>query len=137
MDEAALNARAVKLRVILRVMAVILLLLGILLLAGAFLFLSGGAREAVSEELMIGPRFLSMVVSFMVAMVILSGALSLLRMPWGWFIHILTASLLILLALLMEPRTTLITKTAFFAMPLLALFLWATALVNYYYDLYR
>lgn len=137
MDEAVIEARLRKLAVSLRVMAVTVLLLGIALLVGVFAFLPGETLIAVSEELMVGSGFLMAVIGCVVFLVILSGILSLLRIQWGWFVHIISATLLIILALLTEPRSLFVIKASFFTLLSIAILLWATALVNYYYDLYR
>ncbi|UCF31884.1 MAG: hypothetical protein JSV26_05635 [bacterium] len=137
MIESPPDDRAKKLGFSLKVLALIDLLVGVLLAAGALLILRDAFHLVISEELMIGPWTLSLAAGSLIFMVILSGMVSFLRIPWGWFIPILTATLLIVMTLLTEPRTLWITKAAFLAMPLLAVLLWITGLVYYFYDLYR
>jgi hypothetical protein len=68
--------------------------------------------------------------------VITTGAVSVLRVRWGWIFSFTVATFVLVMGSLFGPGTIPITKWSFLGLMILSLVNWATAVVYYYHDLY-
>ncbi len=136
MIEDIYAARAEKLQVVLRILGIALILAGLLFTAGFIMLTGGDTLEVVAEEIMMEVHPIEAVSGVLLLLIIISGIISMLRIPRGWLATMVTGPLLLLMAMLMEPGTLKVTKWVFYCMIVTSLICWATAIVHYFYDMY-
>lgn len=136
MEERHIQKRAESLGTALKILSVLLVISGVSLLT-ALLFLAGPETlELAAEEVMIPGSAVMAIAVVLLLLVVASGLVSLYRPHYGWLFLFFTASLVLLMGLLMGTRTVPLTIVSFFVMMVLSLLLWASAVVYYFWDLY-
>ena len=101
-----------------------------------FLFVSRETLEVVGEEIMMPGQAIQIAALLIMFSVITTGAVSVLRVRWGWIFSFTVATFVLVMGLLLGPGTIPITKWSFLGLMLLSLVNWAAAVVYYYHDLY-
>lgn len=101
-----------------------------------FLFVSHDTLEVVGEEIMMSGQAIQLVALLIMFFVITTGAISVLRLRWGWIFSFTVATFVLVMGLLMGPGTISITKWSFLGLMILSLVNWAAAVVYYFHDLY-
>ena len=112
------------------------ILLGLGASLAIFLFVSHEALEIVGEEIMMPGHAIQLTALLIMFSVIITGAVSVLKVRWGWILSFSVATFVLVMALLMGPGTIPVTKWSFLGLMFLSLVNWAAAVVSYYYDLY-
>jgi hypothetical protein len=112
------------------------ILSGLCAASAIFLFVSHETLEIVGEEIMMPGQAIQIIALFLMFFVVATGAVSILRVRWGWLFSFLVATVVLVMALLMGPGTISVTKWSFLGLMILSLVNWATAVVYYYHDLY-
>ncbi|MDF1525402.1 MAG: hypothetical protein P1S59_03910 [bacterium] len=101
-----------------------------------FLFVSRETLEIVGEEIMMPGNAIQFTAFLIMFSVIITGAVSVFKVRWGWILSFSVATFVLVMALLMGPGTIPVTKWSFLGLMFLSLVNWAAAVVSYYYDLY-
>lgn len=125
-----------RISIALKVLGTSQILTGIGAVSAIFLFISHEVLEVVGEEIMMPGKTIQIIALLLMLLVAASGAVSFLRVRWGWLFSFLVATVVLVMVLLMGPGTIPITKWFFLGLMVLCLVNWATAVVYYFYDLY-
>ena len=136
MNDAYYSDRASRFKVVLLVAGLALVLLGLASTAAVVRVAMTDSLQAIAEDMGLSPLTVASVAGSLVLLVLLSGFVSLLRLRWGWVVTMTTGPLLILMALLAEPRTQPISRMSFYVMSLLFVLCCFTAVIHYFHDLY-
>jgi hypothetical protein len=84
--------------------------------------------EAVGEEIMMDGNIIRIEA--------ITGAFGIAGLRWGWILSFITASVVLVMALLMGPGTVAVTRWSFLGLMGFSLVNWAEAVVYYFHDLY-
>ena len=101
-----------------------------------FRLVSPETLEIVGEEIMMSGQAVQIAALLIMFSVITTGAVSVLRVRWGWIFSFTVATFVLVMGFLFGPGTIPITKWSFLGLMILSLVNWATAVVYYYHDLY-
>lgn len=101
-----------------------------------FIYAAGDTLALAAEDIMVSGQALRLTGVSLMVLVVVSGAVSLLRVPWGWLLSFSVATVVLLMTLLMGPGTTPPVKLSFLGLMALSLLNWAAAVVSYFHDLY-
>ena len=101
-----------------------------------FRLVSPETLEIVGEEIMMSGQAVQIAALLIMFSVITTGAVSVLRVRWGWIFSFTVATFVLVMGSLFGPGTIPITKWSFLGLMILSLVNWATAVVYYYHDLY-
>ena len=105
--------------------------------ASALLFLvSPEMMEMAAEEIMMPAKTIHGVGLALMFLVIAGGVTSVIRLPYGWLLAFVVATVVLLMGLLMGPREIPSVKYSFIGFMILSLVCWADAVIYYYHDLY-
>jgi hypothetical protein len=101
-----------------------------------FRLVSPETLEIVGEEIMMSGQAVQIAALLIMFSVITTGAVSVLRVRWGWIFSFTVATFVLVMGSLFGPGTIPITKWSFLGLMILSLVNWAAAVVYYYHDLY-
>jgi hypothetical protein len=92
--------------------------------------------EAVGEEIMMDGNIIRIEAIMCMFLVMVTGAFGIAGLRWGWILSFITASVVLVMALLMGPGTVAVTRWSFLGLMGFSLVNWAEAVVYYFHDLY-
>jgi hypothetical protein len=120
----------------LRILSALLVIAGVSLLTAVLFLVNREILELAAEEIMITGDAVKVIAVALLLLVVVSGLVSLYRLRYGWLVVFSTASLVLLMGLLMGAGTISLTMVSFIVMMVLSLLLWAAAVIHYFWDLY-
>ena len=135
MQEAVIDSRPWGLKAAVVALAVCESAAGIALAVFSFLDYRRGQFEGFAESVDMTVGGISTALAIVVILTVASGAFALSRLSWRWLVPFATAPILLIFAILTEPREMLQVKAASIAFFALAVLSWALGTVSYYDDL--